>query len=59
MAQYHNGGKKELELLCYKVMHSMWTGTVFENRLVKNVYDRTTLIILSITDTLRQKMESH
>lgn len=38
MAQYHNGGKKELELLCYKVMHSMWTGTVFENRLVKNVY---------------------
>lgn len=36
-------------------MHSMWTGTVFENRLVKNVYDRTTLIILSITDTLRQR----
>ena len=42
--QYHNGGKKELELFCYEVMHSMWTGTVFENRLVKMyiVYDRTT-----------------
>lgn len=43
MTQYHNGGKKELEQLCYKVRHSMWIGTVFENRLkMCIVYDRTT-----------------